>query len=186
MKIGTILPVLTLFLLSVLAAGVVAEENETGSGWYEQGLKALEEEDYEEAISCFLEAVNEDPQNELAYSKLGGSYLMTGDVESAINSFQNVTSINPENGIAWGNIGYLFLIGKEKPDPVEALDALTRAVEFVSDDPGIWINKGIAHLLNTESESALESFNNAIDLKPDGSRAYYWKGITLSDLGQTE
>ena len=96
MKIGTILPVLTLFLLSVLAAGVVAEENETGSGWYEQGLQALEEENYEEAISCFLEAVNEDPQNELAYSKLGGYYLMTGDVESEINSFQYILKLHSE------------------------------------------------------------------------------------------
>jgi len=186
MKIGVILPVLALLLLSVLSVGVFGEENATGSGWYDQGLSALENENYEEAITNFLKAIEEDPQNEQAYSKLGGSYLMSGDVQSAIYAFQNVTTLNPENGVAWGNIGYLYLIGKEIPDPVSALEALTKAVEYTTDDPGIWINKGIAHLLNNESDLALESFNKAIELKPDGSRAYYWKGITLSDLGKTE
>jgi len=57
MKIGAILPVLALLFLSVLTAGVVAEENATGSGWYDQGLTALENENYEEAISNFLKAV---------------------------------------------------------------------------------------------------------------------------------
>lgn len=157
-----------------------------GSGWYDQGLTALENENRRKLISNFLKAVEEDPQNEQAYSKLGGSYLMTGDVESAIYAFQNVTNLNPENGVAWGNIGYLYLIGKEKPDPVPALEALTKAVEVKTDDPGIWTNYGIAQLSTPTQNLHLNHSIKAIELMPDGSRAYYWKGITLSDLGQPE
>ncbi|NLW77531.1 MAG: hypothetical protein GXY18_14095, partial [Methanomicrobiales archaeon] len=57
MKIGAILPVLAIILLSIMTIGVVAEENVTGSGWYDQGLAAFESENYEEAVSNFLKAV---------------------------------------------------------------------------------------------------------------------------------
>lgn len=130
MKIGAILPVLAIILLSIMTIGVVAEENVTGSGWHDQGLAAFESENYEEAVTNFLKAVEENPEDEQALFKLGGSYLMSGDVESALYAFQNVTTINPENGNAWSNIGMIYLVGKEKPDPVPALEALAQAVEY--------------------------------------------------------
>ncbi len=187
MKIGLILPVLVALFLTLSGAGMVAAENTTETtGLYEQGVQTLEAGNYDEAISALTTVIEENPEDADAWFKLGGAYFLSDRPVEAFAAYENATTIDPNQGGAWAQIGNMDLFYAVPPNPTGAVDAYEKAVGIITDDAGIYINKGIAHLLANDSEQAISSFDQALSLEADSPRALYWKGVTLSDSGNME
>lgn len=55
---------------------------------YDLGMKYLEEENYEEAISAFTEAIEIDSSRAKAYEARGGAYILSDETEGHLSSAQ--------------------------------------------------------------------------------------------------
>ncbi len=196
MKINLILPVFV--LLALIIGSAFAEEtnsdnltinatsNSTGSALYEEGLAAIDEENYEKAISVLKEAVAEDPEYADAWFKLGSAYFLSGDLANSFDSYTKVTEISPDYGKAWSQLGFLSLFYSDPINPTYALEAYENATRLTPDDPAILTNKGICYLLLNETERSDETFDEALSLDESNPRALYWKALTTSDSGDLE
>ena len=80
-------PLVLVFLCSVfLLSG--CEKEPTWQDHYDLGIQAMEEENYEEAISHFEDAIALDPSKPEAYSALADVYIATEDWEKALEILQ--------------------------------------------------------------------------------------------------
>ncbi|HWQ67945.1 MAG TPA: tetratricopeptide repeat protein [Methanospirillum sp.] len=186
MKNGGILSVFALTLLLCLIAGASAAENTSAANWYEKGNLSYQQEKYDDAIKAFKSAIEEDPKDVQAWFKLGSAYLQTGDAPNAYLAYENATILDPKNGDAYANMGLLLLFTLVPPQPKEALKSLENATELIPDDAGIRINKGIAHFLLKEYDSAITEFEAAIEKQANNDRGYYWLGNAKSDSGSLD
>ena len=186
MKFSGIALVVTLAFLSCFVAGIASAENTTTTDLFEKGNLSIKAEKWDDAIDAFKQVTEQDPQNSVAWFKLGGSYLQNGNVSDAYDAYQKATGINPDYADAWAMTGYVLLYGMTPPDAAGALAAYEKAVTTLGSDPGVQINYGIATLLNNDYEKAESIFKSLTESDPKNERAWYWYGITLSDSGKLQ
>ena len=91
-----------------------------------EGLKALNEEKYEEAAQAFQQAVEADPEDYGARFHLALAHSLLGDSAEAIAGYEKVLELKPRLYEAELNLGLLLL---DQKDPRRAIPHLESAVE---------------------------------------------------------
>jgi tetratricopeptide (TPR) repeat protein len=110
-------------------------------------------------------------------------------MQLAINALQKATELDRAYADAWANLAAAslvlsFYVADDFEAPRTAAErAARRAIEL---DPG----NGFAHAVlglyldgQLDFEGALQAFDRAIELNPNESNSFLWKGITLCQLG---
>src|SRR5690242_19016427 len=95
------------------------------SNYYEQGLKALDEKRYQEAVDNFLNAIAAEPKDYALHFNLGLAYSLLGKDAEAIPEYKKVLEMKPDLYQADLNVGISLL--REKRG-AEAIPYLTAAV----------------------------------------------------------
>jgi tetratricopeptide (TPR) repeat protein len=90
----------------------------------EQAEAQLERGETQAAITTLTEAIAAHPSSSLAYTRLGGAYLLNQDYASAIEQFQEAISNDNQNAGAFIGLGMAYLHLKQT-GPAKA--ALTEA-----------------------------------------------------------
>jgi tetratricopeptide (TPR) repeat protein len=90
----------------------------------EQAEAQLERGETQAAIATLNQAIAADPSSSLAYTRLGGAYLLSQDYSSAIDQFQQAISSDSQNAGAFIGLGVAYLHLKQA-GPAKA--ALTEA-----------------------------------------------------------
>ncbi len=83
------------FLLSVFISSSLWAA--TPQEYYQSGIKFYGQGQYDQAVTMFQEAVNENPQFWQAYQALGQAYYQEGKKNEALNAMNKSLSINPNN-----------------------------------------------------------------------------------------
>lgn len=73
------------------------DKDETAFKFYEQGLQAYKEENYEAAIRYFNQSIKYNPGVWQAHQYIGSCYLALGDEGNAKVAYQRSLELNPEN-----------------------------------------------------------------------------------------
>ena len=119
-------------------------------------------ENYQQALATFDRAKEVRPQDDRVWHNRGDLLLKAlNNPAEAATSFERATKLNPNFYPAWLGLG-LALNTLQRPD--EALSALDTAQQLYDRDPFLWINRGIVLESLGEFETALESYQKAIDL----------------------
>lgn len=79
-----------------------------------------------------------------------------------------------------GNSG--FVLG----DYAAAAADYTKAIELKSDDPGLFLSRGIAYLNEQKLVPAIRDFDRVIELDPEESMAFYNRGTAYEKAGDLE
>ena len=84
----------------------------SGCGAYTTGNIKLQQKNYEQAITYYLEELSENPDHFRARERLGFAYFKTGQLDKAIQEFERALEQKPEDpsatyylGLAWLNKG---------------------------------------------------------------------------------
>ena len=92
-----------------------------------------------EAIEYCQEALKIDPNNEVAYSRLGVAYFQLGKYSEALDYYQTAVKLNPNFAIAYCNIGVLKERAGDKSTAIyyynkalEVNPALNKAREYLN------------------------------------------------------
>jgi len=79
------------------AAAEAGDTDEVAFQYYEQGLQAYKQEDYEQAVEFFSKSIEYNSRVWQTYQYLGSCYLALGDESSAKQAYSKSLELNPEN-----------------------------------------------------------------------------------------
>ena len=79
-----------------------------GLNFNEQGIQAFQEKRYEEAAQLFTQAIDNEPDNVLAYINFGNLLAVLNDVERAERFFQKAITIDESSATAYYGLANLY------------------------------------------------------------------------------
>lgn len=109
------------FLLIVSTVAYAAQEAEQA---FNDGRKAFNEENYDQALTLFLKAAETDAQNPEVHIWLGKTYLAIGQVDNAIASWEKALELSPGNATLIARIDALKGTKVDAEKRVKCLEAL--------------------------------------------------------------
>ena len=94
---------------------------------YNLGVAMLSLGDYDEAESCFLEAVRQSAHLAEAYVQLGGLCLRRGDLDGCYQYNKEASQVRAKYAVPWGNMGFVHM---QRGEVDEAITALHKALTW--------------------------------------------------------
>ena len=157
-------------------------DNERSSElWHEKGLIHAVNDQFEEAITSFGNALKIKPNLQEGWVNRGVILFDLGRYEEAIASYDNALKIKPDKHEAWNNRGTaLGNLGRYE----EAIASYDEALKIKPDKDEAWNNRGIALFNLGRLEEAIASYDEALKFKPDDHEAWDNRGMALLKLGR--
>ena len=134
---------------------------------------------YDNAINCFRNAVNIDPDFFEAHVQLGQTFHLLGDT-NAISYYNNALNINPDDELTLYNKALFFQSKLDWNNALESYASLHRISPFHSSGH---YNIGFIHMELGLYDIATNNFSDAIYSNSEFYEAYYSRGICFETLG---
>jgi Flp pilus assembly protein TadD/septal ring-binding cell division protein DamX len=136
---------------------------------FDNGLKLIDQQRYEEAIQAFSTAIQIIPRDYQAYNYRGVAWALMGKYDKAIADYNKALEIRPRYAEAYNNRGFART---ENGDLSNALNDYTRALEinpFFVDayNNKAWVLATCADQRFRDGGQAIELAQKAVELKPD-------------------
>lgn len=142
-----------------------------GSTWFDLGValhvwatKSSSSENGEsaraKAVSCFNQALREDPRNVIYWIAMGDAHFLS-HAKTAQHAYVKALDIESKNVVAWTNLGLLYL---HHNDVELANEVLYRAQTLDPDHEAAWIGQALVATANNHDTEADAMFEHAIGL----------------------
>ena len=122
------------------------------------------EGDTQNAITCFRNALQLNPNYPEAHNNLGVALIEQGDIEAAIACYNSALQLKPNYPDAHYNLGNAF---KEQGDIEAAIACYNSALQLKPNYPEAHNNLGIALQKQGDIEAAIACYDSALKLKPN-------------------
>ena len=143
-----------------------AEGAASASSWHEQGLRAYEASNWDEAARCWRRAIDADPAFARSYIGLGMLFMRRGEYVLAHAEFQTALGHDPAEVDALANLGALAVQRGEYP---VAVGYYKRAVGVEPTDASLWVDLAISYAAAGDMPQAKTAALNALSF--DGTSA---------------
>lgn len=137
--------------------------------------------DIERAIATLRQAVQADPKNWGALLFLSRVLGDNGQMGEAQQGFRHVLALQPENADAMNNLAYV--LSESGGDLDEALRLVRRALQKSPNEPEFTDTMGCIYLRKKMSATAVQTFNVAVQRRPDNATYRYHLGWALMEKG---
>ncbi len=164
----------------------------------EKGKASLANNNYEEALSFFDQAIAINPNYQEAWNKKASALQRLGRFKEAIDATNRVIILNNNNFLSTihkvnqskiNEIHKLLEIGTEKYQSDQWEEALTYFEQVITINPEnsyAWNCKGNILKRLGKLEEALKCFNQTLKIKENSATSWNDKGNVLSGLGRFE
>ena len=119
---------------------------------------------WDEAISCYLKALQLQPDYVAAYFNLGSAYLDQGNLTKAISFFQKTLELKPDMAGAYINLGNVFQYQGEMK---KAVSSYQQALQLQPDAVAAYFNLGSAYQDQGKLDKANFYYKKALKIQPD-------------------
>lgn len=133
------------------------------------------------AAQSFRQAIAADPDDALAYCRLGELESDNGRNGEAAEYFARACELEPENWRYQGFAGTAYL---QEADYGRAADYLRRSVELFPEQPFRLYNLAVAMCFEGQEEAALAELDRAVRLDEGYARGWYLKAQIEARLGR--
>ncbi len=137
--------------------------------WNNLGVIATREGHVDEAVPCFLEALNLNPRHLLSLDNLGNAYRAQKQWDDARKVLERALEIAPQDPEANYSLGMVFA---QAGDTAKAYEHLQRALQDRPLYPEALNNLGVLYLVTQRRDQAVESFEKCIRVAPGFDQAY--------------
>lgn len=148
-----------------------------------QGAMAAGHGRFDEAETCFRQAVKLKPDYAIAYGNLGLALHDQGKLDEAEANLHKALKLNPDFAEAHNNLGMTFH-SSGRPDEAEA--CFRQAIKLNPDYTKAFNNLGLALHDQGKLDEAEANLNKALTLTPDFADTYINLGIILNSQGKLE
>lgn len=148
----------------------------------DKGITAQDNDDEDEAMKYYKQAVILDPSYRWSWYNLGNIYRNKNNNTEAVKCYEKAVDIYPNYGDAWNNMGNALF---DLDNLNKALDAYNKAANIESYESKNYpiYNMGLIQEKKGNKKEALKFFKKAIEIKNDYSKALYNAGRVLHELG---
>ena len=145
----------------------------------DEASKLFYQGDYNGAIKLHDEALNLNPNNELAYYGRGTIYGELGQYEQAIQDLNKTLQLNSNNSYAYYNRGRIYILQQQYE---RAIQDYNKAIQLNPNDSDVYYNRGNAYQGLMQYEQAIQDYSKAIKINPNDAVAYYNRGFIYCRL----
>lgn len=139
----------------------------SANDYVEQGKAFYFEGRFEDALSCYEQSIQIEPENARAWFGKGAALTKLQQLEGAIVAYEKAIDIKPDFSEAWFGKGTALA----KLQKVEgAIAAYDKATEIKPDFFLAWFSKARCHAAQGDLELVLKSLQNAIQLNSEKAR----------------
>lgn len=146
----------------------LAPEQQSFQALMDAGLRAADDENYEQAAESFEQAIEANPDDARARYNLALAEQNLGDLESAVATYRRAIQLDSGLIEAYINLGYLY--GKLGLDE-EALDVFQHAIELDAGNDELFVALGDAYRELGFLEDAIQAYRQAEILNADNATA---------------
>ena len=155
--------------------------------YFNDGLYAYNNKDYEKAINCFNEIINKF-SNSIGNAKLSEIYYMRGicyaqeySIDEALEDFNEAEKLGFDKSKIYCGRGIAYAHDGKNG---EAASNFTKAIELNGSYEEAYCRRGIAYTFMAKSDEAIADFNKSIELKSNYEKLYYYRGIAFCQKGE--
>ncbi|MBA4095635.1 MAG: hypothetical protein C0484_02545 [Rhodospirillum sp.] len=134
------------------------------------------------ATDSFQRAIETDPENALAHSRLGDMESENGSIKKAAAYFARACTLEPENSSYQASAGTAYL---QLKDYDRATMHLRHSVELLPEQPLTLYNLAVALLFTDTEDAVIEELAKAVRIDEGYARAWYLKAQVEKHLGRT-
>lgn len=155
--------------------------------FYQLGVTLKKQNKLTEAEEAFKSSIENNPNFDIAYNGLGGTYFQEGKFEEAVESFKKLEQIAKQKTVkeqARLNIArsYVKLAEAVKKDGnyQKAIDYLNEAIKYNNLDAA-YVLLASTYYENGDYDKAIESADQVLNMKTSNLKgaAYYYKGLAF-------
>ncbi|PPJ63175.1 tetratricopeptide repeat protein [Cuspidothrix issatschenkoi] len=165
--------------------------------YYQQGDLAYQQQDYQQAITNFTQAVKKNPKYAKGYVNLGNARYNLNDYEGALANYNQALKLNPQEVKAYvnrGNVYYILADYSSDPDKEykQAIADFNTAISIDKNDAEAYIRRGIVRFEITkyvnnsldEYQKSIADFTQAMKLNSSKVEAYFQRGLVRYQIAQ--
>lgn len=159
---------------------------------FNEGYKALSNEDYPKAEEIFNALLSDDMNSDVLVFYLASTYMKKGNHALSIILFQEAIRRRPDFLEAINNLGYVY---KQEQMIDESREQFEKALAIVNapncqlsnkDKADYVTNLGTTYIANGTPQKALEILNEAAKLDPDNGQVKWNRSLAYLELGDYE
>ncbi len=161
----------------------VSEEQLSAQTWFERGYVFQSDDNFDEALRCYSEAIRLDPQLNAAHNNLGVLLKDLKRYEEAEATYRKAIELNPDDATAYSNLGILL---KNLKRYEEAEAAYRKAIQLKPSFDSFHINLGQLYLEQGKEQKAIHVLTEAIQINPESARCFRQRGLIYQTNGNLE
>jgi tetratricopeptide (TPR) repeat protein len=143
----------------------------------------LAKDDFDNAITAYRKALQEDPASAEAHRKLGHAFKLSGDLDRALDELRSSLEIEPKSADAHYEQGWIF--GMQHKFKAAAVEE-KMAIALDPKNARAYATLGLALSSLGDYPGAIAAFQKAMELDPDDTSIYLNLGATLGRKGDYE
>ena len=168
---------------SYAALGASPQETPTDvAGWVNLGNQLYRQEQFEQALFAFEQALNQQPDLYQAWYGQAQVLSTLGDYPGALAAYSRVLTLQPDFSQALRDRALVQILAGQ---PERAVDDLDDVVQTTPQDYVAWYLRGnLFWKYQGWHEAALGSYDRALTLMPTFAEVWIERGRVLSELGR--
>lgn len=147
--------------------------------YIEQGIKALQEKRYEDAVKAFTTAIEENPNDPIGYVNFGNVLAAMDEVERAERFFQKAITLDEKAATAYYGLANLYYNAERY---VEAAKLYQKSIEYGIEGADAYFMLGKSFEKDGKVKLALPYMQRAAELAKDDKEIRLSYGILLCQL----
>ncbi|WP_448563432.1 tetratricopeptide repeat protein [Trichothermofontia sp.] len=145
----------------------------------DQGNTHFQAGRYAEALACYDEIIELQPDQAEAWHNRGTSLAKLKRFDEAIAAYQRATTLAPDYAEAWFNWGSILLSQKQ---PEAALRCYDQAIKYRPNYAEVWHNRGNALVQLQRYDAAIAAYERATEINPNYGDAWQNRGSVLAKV----
>ena len=162
----------------------INEDPEVSDSWRRRAFAFYQVGRFQEAIVDLVRAVELDPTSWHSLGLLGNARREVGDYAGAFADLTRALEIMPEMSTLWLSLGLVHLERQGELD--RAMRCFNLAIEFNSESPEAWCNRGLTHYRLGNSSGAFGDCSRALELEPNLAMAWNVRGMARAETNEPQ
>ena len=155
----------------------------TPNDWFDSGVQALKNRNFDEAIQLFERVQKADPTHKDIWKYLGGAYMATNQSQKAAEAFQKQIAANPYDESAYSALGEAY---EQQQKYDDAIAQFKKQIEINPLDAGSHASLGLLYINLKRFSEAVPELEKAVSIQSNNALLLAGLGQAYLGDGQTD